>query len=364
MSGMIFTEARNYNDILNNPSIDEITVFDFNENTAIYNEFKFNYKLEKIRDFSDFEKFKDIDILFSWQWHQEFKDGIISHKHIESYKILSKFSNLPSKKLFFRLCDTRHFMRDYKDMIEKSRLGTNFIEDNGSRIFCLDKFDRIDYSKCFYICNGSRSLTDWAWVTLTYSMPFLDKETIQKRCIYLSDDILFRYSELYKELEYLTQSKKVDKLYHVGNLNDQKIRRFNNEFEDLNIPTVLRVSRKAINDKLNLNESIEVRTPGMFGAKMYEELSTHTAYLFIGNGDADLAYINKTLYDASVARTVFLIFKGTDCYGLLNEMSDYYFSDIEELREKYKWIKESYNDHLIKQREFLILNISKEQLVL
>ena len=67
MRGRIFTEARNYNDILNNPNIDEITVFDFNENTAIYNEFKFSYKLEKIRSFSDFEKFKDIDILFSWQ---------------------------------------------------------------------------------------------------------------------------------------------------------------------------------------------------------------------------------------------------------------------------------------------------------
>ncbi len=364
MRGMIFTEARNYNDILSDPSIDEIVVFDFDENVGIYNEFNFNYKLEKIKSFSDFEKFQNIDVLFTWQWHQQFKENGISYKHTEIYKILSKFSSLPSKKIFFRLCDTRHFMKDYKHMIENARLSSDFVEKNGSRIFCLDKFDRIDYEKCFFVCNGSRSLNDWAWVTLTFSMPFLEKESVKKHCIYLSDDVLFRYSELYEELKYLEKTEKIEKLYHVGNLNEQKIRRFNNEFKNLSIPTVLRLSRKTINDSLKTNENVEVRTPGLFGAKMYNELSSHTAYLFIGNGDADLAYVNKTLYDASIARTVFLIFKGTDCYGLLSEMSDYYFSNVEELREKYEWIKESYSYHLSIQRSFLLRNLSTEKLYL
>ena len=362
IGGMIFTEARNYNNLFDKSYVKEIVVFGFDSNVEkICKEFKFPYKLVKINSCNDAHLFEQVDVLFTWQWHQEFDKLKISRKQIDVYKILSYFTLDLHRKIYFRICDTRHFMRDYKFMIREARKNQFIIEENGSKIFALDKTSFIDYSKCYYICNGSREIKDWCHKSLTFSMPFLTSEMIQPNTIYLSDDILFCYSELYNELSYLENIEKSDKLYHVGNLNPQKVERFKELLAKPKNDIVLRLSNKEVLNKELREYKVELRIPGLYGIPMYEELSQHNAYVFIGNGDADTSYINKTLYDASIARTVFLIYKRVDCFNQLEELSDYYFDNATELAFKAKWIKKNYSVHLEKQRNFLLKKLSTEK---
>ena len=138
------------------------------------------------------------------------------------------------------------------------------------------------------------------------------------------------------------------------------IQRFKEVLKKIKIKPTLRLSNKPqLNDQLN-EYNVEIRTPGLYGTAMYEELSQHYAYLFIGNGDADTSYINKTLYDASIGRTVFLIYKKVDCYGQFSELKDYYFSNSTELAFKTKWIQKDYQSHLKIQKDFLYKHLSKE----
>jgi len=93
---------------------------------------------------------------------------------------------------------------------------------------------------------------------------------------------------------------------------------------------------------------------------MYRELNKYNAYLFVGKGDDISYYFNKTLYDASIGRTVFLIYAKVDEENIYHELSDYVFNDAKELKEKYEWIKVDYQAHLDKQREVLLRNLSTE----
>ena len=362
MGGMIFTEAQNYTDIFSRPYVDEVIIYDFHPCTSKIVPFiKVPHRIVKIESYKDAHLFDEVDVLFAWQWHQQMEKAQIDRKQVDVYKIFSAFTNLYKKPVYFRICDTRHFMKDYQQMIEKYRQNPFFVEINGSKIFALDHFSRIDYSLCKFVCNGARHITDWSWMTLTHSMPFLNKEEVQAMTIYYSDDVLFQYSKLYEELSYLGITDKEDALYHVGNINSQKVGRFNEILDGLTPKAVLRLSAKKENDNIK-DFGQEIRTPGLYGIPMYEELNNFMAYIFIGNGDADMAYLNKTLYDSSIARTIFLAYKKTDCYGALTEISQYYFDSPQELTTKLEWIKENYEDHLTIQREFLLKNLSKEPL--
>jgi hypothetical protein len=80
----------------------------------------------------------------------------------------------------------------------------------------------------------------------------------------------------------------------------------------------------------------------------------------VGKGDETSYYFNKTLYDASIARTVFLIYGRIDTTNIYHELSDYVFHNPKELKEKFEWIKENYQQHLLIQRDVLLRNLSAE----
>ena len=366
MKGMLHAEIRNYNRLFNRPDIEFVVIFDYDEATnKMLPHFTFPYTVVKISGFRDVEKFNQIDAMFTWQWHQSFKEKAISRKHIEVFKIMSVFTTVFKKSIYFRLCDTRHFQKDYKEMIESKREKDEFFNEiNGSNIFALDYYPNIDYNKCFYLANGKRDMCDWTHKTLAESMPFLDSELVKKHTIYLSDEMFFMYHEDYEKFKYLEKREKVQKLYHVGNLNPEKAQRFAEIFVEGDVPTVLRLSKKGINEFLYDMINVEIREPGLYGDAIYEEISKHIAYLFIGNGNQESSYLNKTLYDASIARTVFLIYKEIDKGGIYKNMSDYYFETPADISRILSMINVNYELHLSIQRKFLLENQSDEKLTI
>jgi hypothetical protein len=192
-------------------------------------------------------------------------------------------------------------------------------------------------------------------------MDFLKKEDVQARSYYLSDDILFRYEECYNELSYLEDlTDKKELLYHVGNLNAGKVRKIKEIMKTSEIPLFLRTAERTLNNSLKKLSSIEMVEIPVVRNEMYEELNSYLAYLFVGKGEDTSYYFNKTMYDASIARTVFLIYGSVDSENIYHELSDYVFNNPEELKEKFEWIKKDYKKHLQVQRDVLLKNLSTE----
>lgn len=367
MGGMLFNELRCYNTLFSNPNIEKIYIFDYKgKYSKMLDEFNFEFTRVHVNGFADVEKFNKVDVLFTWDWYQDFFGGVISPKAVDLYKILSHITNEQDLPVYFRICDFKHEMKDYKRMIQdrvsEDEGGRKFIERNPKHLHSLDNVKTTNYDNIFFLCNGSREVYDWSWITLTKSMPFLKKEDVQSRTCYISDDILFRYEECYEENSHLSSSleSKKDLLYHVGNLNPGKVRKVKEVMKKSEVPLFLRTAERTINGGLRKISSIEMVEVPLVKNEMYKELNSYTAYLFVGKGEDTSYYFNKTLYDASIARTVFLIYSKVDSENIYHELSDYVFSDHEQLKEKYEWIKENYEEHLKVQRTVLIKNLSTE----
>jgi hypothetical protein len=366
MEGMLFNELRCYNTIFNNPNIEKIYIFDYKGKYAhMCKDFDFEYTRVLVSNVSDVEKFKKVDLLFTWDWYQDFFAGTISPKAVDLYKIMSKVSNEFNLKTYFRICDSKHFMKDYKYMItdraNDTPSGRKFAERNAGLLHALDDIQNINYENVYFLCNGSRTVSDWSWVTLTHSMPFLEKAYVQEHSVYLSDDILFRYEECYEQMNHLRgDTEKIDMLYHVGNLNGGKVKKLKAAMKNSEIDLFLRTPARSINNGLRKTTQIKMHEEPIYRDQMYTELNQYAAYLFVGKGDDVSYYFNKTLYDASIGRTVFLIYGDIDKENIYHELSDYVFNNATELKEKYEWIKENYQSHLDKQRDVLIRNLSTE----
>jgi hypothetical protein len=369
LEGMLFNELRCYNTIFNHPNIEKIYIFDYKgKYSKMCKDFDFEYTRVLVNSFEDVEKFKKADIIFTWDWYQDFFAGTISPKAVDLYKIMSMVTNEFDQKVYFRICDSKHFMRDYKKMIRDrdsdDETGRKFRERNSELFHSLDDVKRMNYDNIYFLCNGSRTVSDWSWVTLTHSMDFLQKEYVQKHSVYLSDDILFRYEECYEQMSDLSIEEKTDMLYHVGNLNAGKVRKIKEIYKKgCEVPLFLRTAKRSLNNSLKNLAGVNMIEEPIFRDEMYKELNKYMAYLFVGKGDDVSYYFNKTLYDASIARTIFLIYSKVDKENIYHELSDYVFSNPQELKEKYDWLKTvDYQQHLDYQRGVLLKNLSDESL--
>ena len=365
LQGMIHTELDCYNKIFDNPNIDKIYVFDYKgKYSNMCKDFKFDYTRVLVSSIDDVEKFKKVDILFSWDGYQDFFAGTISPKAIEVYKIFSIFTNEFDRKIYFRICDSKHFMKDYKLMVKdrcnSPTSGQKFIERNGFNATALDSINRLNYENVYFLCNGNRNICDWSWMTLTHSIPFLTEEYVKSHSVYLSDDILFQYTENYDKFNLSEENERINTLYNVGNLNGGKVKKIKHVMKKSDVKLVLRTPERSLNAPLRSFPNIKMLEAPIYREDMYKELNKYQAYLFVGKGDDFSVYFNKTMYDASIAKTVFLIYSKVDETNIYHELSDYVFSDEKELLSKFEWIKTNYSDHLKKQREVLIKNLSND----
>ena len=368
LQGLLYNENKSYNDLFSHPNIGKIYVFDYKgKYSEICKDFEFDYTRVIVSGYSDVEKFRKIDYLFLWDGYMDFFAGMISTKATDVYSMISKITNDFGIKAFFRICDSHHFMKDYKQMIADRLSNTNsgekFKERNIKLYNILDDVKSINYENVFFLCNGSRSVRDWSWVTLTHSMPFLTKEFVQSHSIYLSDDILFRYSEEFEKFSELKIDNKIQTLYHVGNLNPGKVKQIKKLMKTSKLTLNLRTPNKSIMDGLKNIPSITLLDSPIYRDEMFKELNKYQAYLFVGKGDEESYYFNKTMYDASIAKTVFLIYSKIDKSNIYHELSEYVFNDTEELQQKFEWLKtQDYQKHLDYQREILVKNLSNESL--
>lgn len=370
LKGMLFNELKCYNTIFDNEEIEKIYIFDYKGRYShMCKDFDFDYQLVYVKGYEDIEKFLKVDILFTWDWYQDFFAGTISPKGIDLYKIASKFTNEYDRKLVFRICDVKHYMKDYKFMIEDrvafdKTKNNNFIDRNGDQIHALDDTKRMNYENVNFLCNGSRKLDDWSAETLTHSMPFLEEEYVKSHTVYMSDDILFRYKEGYDKMSGLNEKVdgRIEKLYQVGNLNGGKVKKIRNVMKKSDLTLVLRLANRSINNGLRKYDNIEMIEEPIYRDEMFKELNSYLAFLFVGKGDDKSSYYNKTLYDASIARTVFLIYNDVDQTNIYRNFSEYKFKDEKELREKFEWIKKDYEKHLEYQREILLRDLSTESI--
>ena len=97
MNGMLFNEAENYNHFIKQLKPAKVIVYSYDDSYKdISSHFKFQFEhvdLEK----EEASRILDADVMFTWQWHQEFINNRISYKQVYIYKILSLFSNSKNK---------------------------------------------------------------------------------------------------------------------------------------------------------------------------------------------------------------------------------------------------------------------------
>lgn len=367
VNGMLFNELETYNVLFDSDRIEKIYIFDYKgKYSRMCQKFDFEYTRVIVDGYQDVGKFSKADVILTWDSYQDLFGGIISKKALDIYRIFSGITNDLEIKMCFRICDFRHYMRDYRDMIlERSvnhRGGEKFCKMNKEHLHDLDEVKKINYDNVYFMCNGSKTINDWSWITLTSSMPFLSKEHIKDHTFYVSDDILFRYNEYYDKFKGYDgdYSNKKFMLYQVGNLNQSKGRKIRKIMENSNVRLFLRTSVHEPNDKVRGMDMIDLVEDPLYGDSMYDELHGYLAYLFVGNGDKVSRYFNKTMYDASIGRTVFLIYRNIDRNGIYKDFEEYMFDDGSELMEKMMWLKNSdYEMHLKNQREMLLKNLSK-----
>ena len=279
LDGMLFNELKCYNTIFKHPNIEKIYIFDYKGKYAnMCKDFDFEYTRVLVNSFDDVEKFKKVDILFTWDWYQDFFAGTISPKAVDLYKIMSKITNELDLKVYFRICDSKHFMKDYKQMIvdrsSDDEGGRKFASRNAELFHSLDDVKSINYQKnVYFLCNGSRKVYDWSWITLTHSMPFLTKELVQSRSAYLSDDVLFRYEECFEQMSELKIDDKIDMLYHVGNLNAGKVRKIKEVMKSSSVPLFLREFFPGIHTQ---DEVHQVSVSGIY--QQYQSGWSHPSY--------------------------------------------------------------------------------------
>ena len=104
MAGMLFNENRCYNEIFNHPNIEKIYIFDYRGKYAnMCKDFDFEYTRVLVNSMEDVEKFKKVDVLFTWDWYMDFFAGTISPKSVEIYKMISKITNAYDLKVYFRI---------------------------------------------------------------------------------------------------------------------------------------------------------------------------------------------------------------------------------------------------------------------
>ena len=103
---------------------------------------------------------------FTYMLRNNFFGGAIDPRCKMAYMICSHVTNVLKLPLFIRTPDSEYNYQDYRQMI-KTRLtstssGKKFEETNRSQYPAIVSKERIDYSKVFWIANGSDKIYDWA----------------------------------------------------------------------------------------------------------------------------------------------------------------------------------------------------------
>lgn len=347
----------------------------------------YNFKHDIIEVFSekDLYKINNISCIITYPNHSSFYGGVLNDNNVLMYKIVSYLNNELNRKTFIRVNDSELKIRDYRSIC-KLRLEHNINnKENNETVFIKDKNNLIkandlistkpwNYSKIFWIANGSKENYDWVSETLydreTKMYRVDSKEQINKNTIYLSDDLLFlvrknyeRFNEKYTDS--LNHEKKICYIGFFDTVNKKRAKAFetlfnNNTFE---IPIKIFGKGTEIIETLKDKQNIEIIEGFIEGDSedYFDFLNKHLAYVFIGKGNNKSRYIGKTLYDSVVAKTPVIVYKKCDTEMICFKNKEYYFENEEQLKIIYdKLLDVNIRNNWIKQQREEIFNNLKQ----
>lgn len=312
------------------------------------------------------ELYREYDAIVAWNSTNmsNFFGGMASETFVRYYELISFYTN-NSVPILYRSGDSENEIYDYRDVVtERADNDEKFVARNKELIDRLNAAKAIDYTKLFMLVNGERDIFHWPLDTYTVRKPakFLTKE-ICDQSLFIGDDICFQVLENYRMMEGKTLFQSNHSLFWIGfveSRNSGRKKVFNELLPGIKIPVTIHTNSEfSIPGITCVNEGIEGDT-----IEYFKYLSSHLGYIFIGKGTEKCAYVNKTVYDAFIARIPILVYYKTDQNRMIfPDNPEFYFSSQQELVELYKKLLDpEFNKKMIEdQAKILISRLTAPQ---
>ena len=314
---------------------------------------------------------------FTYMLRNNFFGGSIDPRCKMAYILCSYVTNALKLPLFIRTPDSEYNYQDYRHMINvrinSPTSGQKFKEVNQKQYPMIMAWERIDYSKVYWIANGSDKIYDWApdvlYNNVANELKLDDVKNSISRVLYVSDDILFGYNEYKDRLKLPNSDKSHDgKIcfagYLKGSVAAKRPKRLKEIFgkNKYKIPT--RIFGPGCNDidAIKNKSNIELIEDSFQGDQYFEFLSQQKAMIHFGKGNDNYSYIAKSIYDCGIAGVPSLIYLPCDQNRIIFDDDRFYFSNEKELNELNDKLKDERvrEEYINDQREWIENTLSNK----
>jgi len=314
---------------------------------------------------------------FTYMLRNNFFGGAIDPRCKMAYILCSYVTNTLKLPLFIRTPDSEYNYQDYRMMINvrmnSPTSGQKFKRINKGQYPMIMAWERIDYSKVYWIANGSDKICDWAPDVLHNNVPKeLKAEDIKEsinRVLYVSDDILFGYTEYKDRLKLPNADKPHDgKIcfagYLKGSVAAKRPKRLKEIFgkNKYKIPT--RIFGPGCNDieAIKNKSNIELIENSFQGDEFFAFLSQQKAVIHFGKGNDNYSYVAKSICDCGIAGVPSLIYLPCDQNRIIFNDDRFYFSNEKELNVLNNKLKDERvrEQYISDQREWIESTLSNK----
>jgi len=317
--------------------------------------YDFPHKVVPFMDPDNMKLLSKFHAIVTWVGHTNFYGGLLNENIVRLYKTVSNFTNKLKRPVFIRVNDSEGRVRDYRFMASirlQGRQDSSFNalkENRESAENLVNNYQEWDYSKCYWFANGSKEVYDWLpetmWDREDAEMRRSTREQIAANTVYLSDDIFFMVRHNYKRFEKLSTEARSKSLFYIGffdTFNTKRAKAFETIWKNNVHKIPLKIFGKGTENIKKIVgkgfENVKVEEGWVRGdsPKYFDILNKHLAFVFVGKGNPVNRYINKTIYDAVVARTPIVAYRPCDTNHVCMTSDEMYFETEDELNVIYK----------------------------
>jgi hypothetical protein len=317
--------------------------------------YDFPHKVVPMMDPDNMDLLGKFHAIVTWVGHTNFYGGLLNENIVRLYKLISNFTNKLQRPAFIRVNDSEGRVRDYRYMASirlqgKAESSFNATEENRkSAENLVMNYPEWDYSKCYWLANGAKEIYDWLpetmWDREDEDMRRSTREQIEANTVYLSDDIFFMVRHNYKRFENLSRIQRSDSLCYIGffdTFNTKRAKAFENVWKPNKHKVPLKIFGKGTENIKKITGSdfthVDIEEGWVRGdsPEFFDFLNKHIGYVFVGKGNPINRYINKTIYDAVVARTPIITYRPCDTNHVCMTSDELYFENEEQLNAIYQ----------------------------
>lgn len=338
--------------------------------------YSFRHDIVTLYDDNSISKLDNMSCIVTYPSHSNFYAGAIAPTMVRVYAALSYATNIVKIPVFIRLNDSEIKVRDYKLLCSNRADGESqkehsnfFTEDNVYLLNKIGHMPALDYTKVYWLANGSKEAYDWTAETLYHNEKeehrYLTPELATSNTIYISDDVFFLIRENMNRFSHYDNPNRThnNDLVYIGffdTVNTARINVFKKLFKENKHNIGIKIFGKgteALNKISAPNIDIEEGFIEGDSEQYFDFLNNHLAYVFIGKGRGQARYIGKTAYDAMVARIPILVYKPADEKQILFDDDTFYFTTEAELAKLVEKLKsEEYRQSVIELQRQQILS--------